>query len=295
MRKIDNCPICGSADIEKKMECKDFTVSKELFSIAACKACGFHFTNPQPDPENLGAYYESEDYVSHSDTSKGIVNNLYQRVRRRTLKQKIALVERNSESKSRLLDIGCGTGYFLATAKENGWETIGIEPSPSARQTAIEKFDLDVREEKDLAGLPSASFGAITMWHVLEHVPALNERVAELKRLLTPNGTIFVAVPNRLSHDAEFYKENWAAWDVPRHLWHFAPADIQALFEKQNLQVINILPMKFDSYYVSMLSEKYRKGKTSLPAAFWRGWISNLKSGGNPPRCSSQIYVIKNK
>ncbi|TND10606.1 MAG: type 12 methyltransferase [Bacteroidetes bacterium] len=291
--KIESCPVCGSKEIEKKLQCRDFTVSKELFDIVSCKKCSFFFTNPQPEVSDLGRYYESDDYVSHSDTSKGIVNWLYQRVRKTTLKRKLKLVNRLS-GQGKLLDIGCGTGHFLHTAKTGGWETIGIEPSESARKVAREKFGINAFEEDHLVQLQAQSFDVITMWHVLEHVPFLNERVAELKRLLKPGGVLIVAVPNHLSHDADHYKENWAAWDVPRHLWHFAPSDIKNLFGKQQMGVKEILPMKFDAYYVSMLSEKYKNGKTSLLAAFWRGWISNLKSGGDPPRCSSQIYIIRN-
>jgi len=287
------CPLCGGAEFDSKFICKDYTVSKENFQIVACRVCQFHFTNPRPADEDLGKYYESEDYVSHSNTSKGLVNWLYQRVRAFTLRKKLALVNRLS-GKGILVDLGCGTGYFLNTCKQDGWNAIGIEPSPQARKVASEQFGLEVLDEPGLQQMKPGSIDAITMWHVLEHVPDLHKRTEELKRILKPGGVLIIAVPNRSSYDAQHYGEHWAAWDVPRHLWHFAPADIARLFEAHGMEVKETLPMRFDSYYVSMLSEKYKSGSTSLISAFLTGARSNRKAGSSP-RFSSQIYVIRNK
>lgn len=294
MKTLTSCPVCGANNYSPRLTCTDNTVSKKEFQVVACDACGFHFTNPQPSEEELGAYYESEDYVSHSDSSKGVVNWMYQKVRSFTLKKKLALVNRLS-AKGNLLDVGCGTGYFLATCKNDGWKTTGIEPSAQARKVAHDQHGLDVFDEPQLNQLPEHSFDVISLWHVLEHVPHLQQRVEELRRLLKPGGVLIIAVPNRTSYDAEFYGRNWAAWDVPRHLWHFSPDDIKRLFGQHEMDVKEILPMRFDAYYVSMLSEKYKNGKPALFAAFRRGWTSNGKSAGNPPRCSSQIYIIRNR
>ncbi|HTL82123.1 MAG TPA: class I SAM-dependent methyltransferase [Bacteroidia bacterium] len=289
---IDSCPICESKDQTSALTCKDYTVSKDDFNIVQCRACGFAFTNPRPVLEELGAYYESDEYISHSNTKKGLVSSLYQRVRRRTLQRKLSLINALSP-KGSLLDIGCGTGEFLNTMKQAGWNTTGIEPSASARRMGIENYKLDVREEPDLDKFQQHSFDVITMWHVMEHVPFLNERVAQLKRLLKQDGLLIVAVPNRTSHDADYYKEFWAAYDVPRHLWHFRPEDMRALMQKGGFEVKEIKPMKYDSYYVSLLSEKYKTGKSRLFSAFWRGWISNRKAGTE--KWSSLIYIIRNK
>lgn len=294
MKTLSNCPICDSADLSKAITSFDHTVSKQHFDISRCNACGFHFTNPQPEPAELGKYYESDDYISHSDSEAGLVNKIYKRVRKITLKRKLNLVNRLS-AKGKLLDVGCGTGYFLDSCKTDGWDTTGIEPGKQAREYAISKFGLNVLEEEKLNTLTPHSFDVITMWHVLEHVPFLNERVAELKQLLKPGGTLIVAVPNRTSHDAKHYGEHWAAWDVPRHLWHFSPDDIRKLFAKASMEVKEILPMNFDAYYVSLLSEKYKNGKSSYFSAFRSGWVSNSRSNTNPPTCSSQIYIIGNK
>jgi 2-polyprenyl-3-methyl-5-hydroxy-6-metoxy-1,4-benzoquinol methylase len=290
--KHNECPICAEKELKGFLSCKDETVSKKMFQIEFCSACGFALTNPRPANESLGAFYESDEYISHSNTKKGLVSSLYQSVRKRTLKAKLRLLSTRSKQ-GLVLDIGCGTGEFLATCKESGWKTIGIEPSASARKQGQENFGLDVRDEQDLAGIENASAEAVTMWHVLEHVPDLHGRLKRIKEILKPNGVFIVAVPNRGSHDAAHYGANWAAYDVPRHLWHFRPQDITALMNRAGFEVKEILPMKFDSYYVSLLSEKYKNGRPRLLAAFWRGWISNRKAGSD--KWSSQIYIIRHK
>lgn len=297
LTNIKSCPVCGNENFQAFLSCKDYTVSKAEFSILVCGGCGFALTSPRPTDDTLGAYYESDEYISHSNTKKGLISRLYQSVRKHTLKKKLQLVNRESKAsaagkKGSLLDIGCGTGEFLNTCKQDGWSTMGIEPSPSAREMGKKNYGLDVREEDALAGLPAQSQDVITMWHVLEHVPYLNERIQKLKELLRKDGLIVIAVPNRTSHDAAHYGPFWAAYDVPRHLWHFRPADMRALMLKNGLEVVDIRPMKFDSYYVSMLSEKYKNGG-GLISAVWRGWISNRKAGKEG--WSSLIYIIRHK
>ena len=293
MKTYDNCPICASSSFRDHMICKDNTGSKDTFSIVQCIECEFTFTNPIPLEENIGRYYESDEYISHSNTNKGLVNFLYQKVRKYTLDKKVALLKQLSKG-SKLLDIGCGTGEFLDLAQRHQYKVEGIEPSYPARTQAIENYGLTVNKEPYLALLPSNSFDYITMWHVLEHVYHLNDRMAELKRLVKKDGHIIIAVPNRKSYDAQKYQEYWAAYDVPRHLYHFTQKDIVALSEKHGLVVTETLPMKFDSLYVSMLSEKYKNGTGNLLGAFLTGLKSNSVAkvqGGY----SSQVYIIKQK
>ncbi len=294
MEKLIECPVCKGNELSLFLSCKDYTVSRETFSIEKCKSCGFNFTNPRPTSSEIGKYYESEDYISHSNTNKGIINRIYQGVRKYTIQKKVALI--NSfvkETDKNILDIGCGTGEFLNACKNDGWNAQGIEPSLNARKLAIDNYGLVVSEEAFLKNLKPACFDIITMWHVLEHVHELNTRVDELKRLLKNNGAIIIAVPNRSSYDATFYKEYWAGYDVPRHLYHFVPETMKMLLKNHGLEMANLLPMKFDSYYVSMLSEKYKTGKSDLINAFLKGWLSNVKAGGNAGKYSSIIYVIK--
>lgn len=292
MEVLSNCPVCNSVNFKPFLVCKDNTVSRETFNINECVSCGFKFTNPRPEEEKLGDYYKSEEYVSHSNTNKGLINSAYQMVRKYTLLKKLQMISKFYKT-GEILDIGCGTGEFLKTFKDAKWQTLGIEPSPDVRKMAIENYGLDVREEAEIKNLEASNFDIITMWHVLEHVPDLNDRIEDLKRLIKPNGVIVIAVPNCTSLDAKIYKENWAAYDVPRHLYHFSPKDIETVFKNHELKVFRILPMIFDSFYVSMLSEKYRTGKSNTIRAVWNGFRSNFAALKTGKTYSSQIYLIR--
>lgn len=292
METLSNCPVCNSIQFRPFLECVDNTVSRETFQIVQCNSCGFKFTNPRPEEKDLGKYYKSEEYVSHSNTKKGFINSTYQSVRKYTLLKKLQLISKYYKT-GKILDIGCGTGEFLDIFKNAKWGTLGIEPDDDARNMAIKNFGLDVRSEEELKSVADQSFDVITMWHVLEHVPKLNERVEELKRLLKPNGMIVIAVPNCNSQDAKIYKEKWAAYDVPRHLYHFTPKDVEALFQKHGMSVFKTLPMVFDSFYVSLLSEKIRSGKPNIIRSTWNGLRSNLSGMISGKTYSSQIYLIR--
>lgn len=289
--ELKSCPICSSTDLEKALTLKDHSISKETFHISRCKTCGFNFTNPIPSEEAIGKYYQSEDYISHSDTNKGIINKLYHFVRKQSLKSKLNLVNKNSSTKGTILDIGCGTGYFLQSCKEDGWKIQGMEPDNSARTLAEkntgQKIHTNLFELKE-----ENQFDIITLWHVLEHVHKLNESIQHIHKLLKPNGTLIVAVPNLNSYDSIIYKEFWAAYDVPRHLYHFAPKNMDKLLTKHSFTKIGIKPMIFDSFYVSMLSDKYKFGKTNYIRAFLNGFISNIKASGKNNH-SSLIYIFK--
>ncbi|MCB0476628.1 MAG: class I SAM-dependent methyltransferase [Crocinitomicaceae bacterium] len=265
-------------------------ITQEEFSIDKCSSCGFLFTNPVPQEEVIGRYYESEVYVSHSNTKKGFKNFVYHLVRNFTLQRKVVLVKRYSP-KGVLLDIGSGAGYFLNKAKQEGFETIGLEPSEEVRKGAIDEFNLDIRSLDNLYKLENNSVDVISMWHVLEHVYHLNKDLEQMMKVLKKDGTMIVAVPNPDSWDAHYYGELWGGWDVPRHLYHFRAKDVEMLFSKFNAEVVEIKPMQFDPVYVSMLSEQYR-GK-SVFHAIWFGMISYFNK--NKYGCTSQIYVIKKK
>ena len=269
---------------------KDHSVSKETFELYRDETLDLVFTHPQPDENSLPKYYESDDYISHTDGKRSVFEKAYHFVKGIALKNKLDLINSLQDSKGKLLDIGSGTGEFLNVAKEDGWEIIGVEPSSKAKAIAIKK-GVSFIDNTNL--LEDQSFDVITMWHVLEHVPNIENQIKELKRLLKPNGTILIAVPNFNSFDAKYYDVFWAAYDVPRHLWHFSKTAIKALFQKQDLELIKVLPMKFDAFYVSLLSEKYKSGKMNFIKAFFIGLKSNMKAKQNF-EYSSHIYLIKN-
>ncbi|TDE04888.1 class I SAM-dependent methyltransferase [Flavobacterium hiemivividum] len=280
-------------DISNKkhfLSVKDHSVSKETFDLYHDETMDMLITSPQPNLENLGKYYESEDYISHTDSKRSLFEKAYHFVKSIALKNKLDLINSQQPKKGRILDIGAGTGDFLAVAKDNGWQTVGVEPSDKARAIALKK---EVSFVENTLGLESHSFDVITMWHVLEHVPNLNNQIKELKRLLKPSGTLIVAVPNFKSFDAKHYGAFWAAYDVPIHFWHFSKKAIKLLFEKEDMKLEKVLPMKFDSFYVSLLSEKYKYGKMNFIKAFFIGLQSNIRAKRNF-EYSSHIYVLKN-
>ncbi|MBC5840525.1 class I SAM-dependent methyltransferase [Flavobacterium sp. F-380] len=270
---------------------QDHSVSKETFDLYHDTNLDMLVTSPQPSLENLGRYYESEDYISHTDNKRSLFEKAYHFVKGIALKNKLELINREQITKGSILDIGAGTGDFLSVAKNDGWNTTGIEPSERAKSIAIGKGISFVSNTTDLA---DSSFDVITMWHVLEHVPDLDFQIKELKRLLKPTGTLIVAVPNFKSFDAKYYGAFWAAYDVPIHFWHFSKNAIKLLFEKEQMVLKTVLPMKFDSFYVSLLSEKYKNGKMNFVKAFLIGLQSNWKGSSNQ-EYSSHIYVINHK
>jgi 2-polyprenyl-3-methyl-5-hydroxy-6-metoxy-1,4-benzoquinol methylase len=287
-----HCPVCGSPDINPLLTVKDHSVSKEEFVVWQCSRCTLRFTQDVPDENSIAPYYQSADYISHSNTDKGLINQAYQRVRQYTLNQKAKLVIRNTKPQGKILDIGAGIGAFLNTMKGQGWEISGIEPDEGARNQAKQLFNIDLSGTGELNGLPHDSFDAITLWHVLEHVHSLHEYVQRLGSLINANGKIFIAVPNYQSLDASIYTSSWAAYDVPRHLYHFTPRAMEALVQQHGLKIIAKKPMWFDSFYISLLSSKYRNGKTNWLSAGLAGLRSNVNALLNKDACSSVIYII---
>lgn len=274
------------------LTCQDYTVSSQKFDLLYNAELEMLTTFPQPKGAELASFYESSDYISHTDSTASFTDKLYQIVKGHALKNKLKLVNSFQTEERNLLDVGCGTGEFLLTCKNNGWNVVGVEPNKNAKKLAETKLEVDIKN--DILDLGNNQFDVITLWHVLEHVPDLQGYIVKLKQLLKPNGVLVIAVPNFKSYDALHYKQFWAAFDVPRHLWHFSKSAIQKLFTPVKMDVVKILPMKFDSFYVSLLSEKYKTGKSNLVKAFYIGFISNLKAI-RTKEYSSLIYIIKNK
>jgi 2-polyprenyl-3-methyl-5-hydroxy-6-metoxy-1,4-benzoquinol methylase len=295
LENITECPVCGHSRFTPFLKAKDQTVSQQSFQIVACAKCGFLFTNPRPPASEIGKYYESAEYISHNDQSRDLMSRVYTGVRNYTTRQKINLLQQAVPKKGKLLDVGCGTGFFLSKAKGAGWQAHGTEPDAQARSVAIGRVGENVYETIRAPFLESQTYDAITMWHVLEHVHLLSETMEWLHKQLAPQGKLFIAVPNPESEDARQFQENWAAYDVPRHLYHFSKKALKDLAEAHRFKVEQILPMWFDAYYVSMLSTRYQEGTTNLPASLWKGTLSNWrgrKSTDQAYNTSSLIYVL---
>jgi SAM-dependent methyltransferase len=288
-----NCPSCHSDKIRSALGAIDYTVSRESFGIWQCENCSLRFTQNVPDAASIGPYYRSDDYISHTNTDKGLVNRLYHLVRKQTLSDKYRLILSATRiQQGKLLDIGAGTGAFVAHVKENGWEVTGLEPDETARERASAVHGVQLLDAAHLYSLAPDTFDAITLWHVLEHVHDLHPYVEQLKRLIKRGGRIFIAVPNYTSYDATVYQGAWAAYDVPRHLYHFSPDAMERLVGIHDLQLHFSRPMWYDSVYISMLSEKYRNGRGNAVKGIAVGLLSNARAFIDKSKCSSLIYVI---
>lgn len=272
---------------------KDHSVSGEEFQLEYDDKYDLLKTIPQPSLDSLSSYYKSEDYISHTDSKRNLFEKAYHFVKQKALRKKVDLIDRLSTDSKELLDVGCGTGDFLQSALKANWNVIGIEPNEKARAIANSKTDNKVYDLTHLKSLKAHSFDVITLWHVLEHLPNLEEHIQVLKRLLKPNGHLIIAVPNYKSFDAGYYKSYWAAFDVPRHLWHFSQKSIALLFDEVEMKITKTLPLKYDAYYVSLLSEKYKNGWMNYFSAFFVGSRSNL-NGGRTGEYSSLTYILKN-
>ena len=273
------------------LTCKDYLVTKQQFDLLYNEELDMLKTYPAPSLDKLPSYYKSEAYISHTDSSKTLLDKIYQFVKGININHKIKLIDSLDKEEKKILDIGCGTGDFLNVCKKNNYKVFGVEPNENANKIASNK--IGGKLVKNLNEILESQFDIITLWHVLEHVPNLEEYISQIKKLLKPSGYLIIAVPNFKSFDADYYKQYWAAFDVPRHLWHFSKKSIQVLFSKQQIKVIKILPMQFDSFYVSLLSEKHKTGRNNLVKAFGVGLLSNLKAMRSK-EYSSLIYVLKN-
>lgn len=288
--KSTACPLCEHENFIPKVFTKDFSLTQEDFTIVECASCGLLFTNPRPSNDDIGAYYKSANYISHTNQKRGVFGFIYQFLRNRALTAKRGWINKYIKS-GRLLDYGSGTGEFLNHMQHHGWEVRGFEIAEGPRNRAREMYNLDVLEPQELAKEPKKTYDVITMWHVLEHLDNLVGAAKEIVTTLKPGGLLVLALPNPESWDAKYYKEYWAAWDVPIHFYHFKKKDINLLASKLGLQIVEIINMPYDSYYVSLLSEHYKAGKKNWLKAFLIGLLSNIKAGNK--NASSLTYILR--
>ena len=296
MVHYDKCPLCNSEDIGDWLHVPDHFHTGEKFALSQCSSCGFIFTQDRPDGFEIGRYYESAEYISHNDSAGGFSASLYRIAREVMLRRKRKMVCRRTGLKNgNILDIGSGTGHFLSAMKSRGWNVKGIEINDKARAYSIAEFGLDVLPPESLGLLPSDSFDAITLWHVLEHFQDLFIYASEIVRLLKQDGVCLVALPNRSSFDARHYNEFWAAYDVPRHLWHFTPETFKLFAEKNGFAIISVRSLPLDVIYISMLSEKYRGSALHFIRGLVTGVWFMVLSLFRKYRNSSLVYVLKKK
>lgn len=289
-----HCPICQQAELVAIFNVIDQLVSRESFTILECSHCGCRLTQGAPDRTASSAYYQSTDYISHSNTSRGLINRIYQLVRKRTLRQKVKWVaQATGSSGGRVLDVGSGTGAFVATLRRSGWQADGLEPDPTARAVAQRDFGVSLLDIDQLSQLPAASFDAITLWHVLEHVHDLQGTLSQFHRLLKPTGRLLIALPNYTSWDARYFGKWWAAYDVPRHLYHFSPSAVRALSKIHGFDLAAVRSMRYDAFYIALLSHQHKDNGSRWLKSFWVGLCSNVYALFNRERDSSLVYVMR--
>lgn len=292
--KLSECPVCNSTNIQNHQVVLDQSISKESFVIMKCKSCNFQFTNPRPTLDEIDKYYHSEEYISHSDKSNSIINIIYKLARKFALRSKRKLINKIAkQKKGRLLDYGCGTGYFLQEMKKDGWKIAGVEPNDQARAISNHLNNQSVVRNLSELKMKNQKFNIITLWHVLEHIHDLNDMIKKLKDILKEKGKIIIAVPNIDSYDQQLFGEHWAAYDVPRHLYHFDQDTMKTLMLKHGLRIKKVYPLKLDSFYISLLSNKYKNGKNKYLNSFITGYKSNSYASKNKNNYSSLIYEIK--
>ena len=289
----NKCPWCGSETAQISLWLRDEFLTKEDFHICECLNCGLLYTMPRPDKDKIGDYYKSEEYYSHQENKKGFIPKVYERVKKTNLKHKYQLASKGLNVGT-LLDIGCGVGDFLHTAETHGWDCLGVEPSEDAKAIAQKRMKGKIISGEELETLSDGSFDLITMWHVLEHVDDLKWQIAQLQRLVKSSGRVVIALPNYKSYDGQYYKELWAAYDVPRHLNHFNRNTLTKMFKTSGLELIKMDKLKWDAYYISYLSEQYKHRSLPLVRGVFRGWISNSKARRSG-EWSSLVYVFEKK
>ncbi len=294
LNNMDDLPY-DERQLKFYLTCQDHTVSRETFELYQDQNTGMLVTLPRPTKEELPKYYESEAYISHTDSKVGWMDRMYQLVRKYTVRKKVEMILSLNGNRGRILDVGCGTGDFLSACYRDGWKVFGVEPNERARrstQNKTEKEGAVVSSLEELMTVIDSPMDVITLWHVLEHVPDLSDYITTIDSLLADSGTLVVAVPNFESYDAKHYQEHWAAYDVPRHLWHFNQNAMHELFKRHGFRIEDIRPMHFDSFYVSLLSEKYKSGRSRILNAFYHGALSNWKAR-RTNQYSSLIYLLK--
>ena len=288
---MNTCPWCGKPSQKSYLKLKDEFLTHEDFEIFECDHCHLLFTVPRPTPDKIGSYYLSDEYYSHQENKSGFIPRIYECVKSINLKHKVYLATEGMAN-GKLLDIGCGVGDFLIQVRQKQWEVVGIEPSDAAKAIAEHRLGFKPLDPSASRELGDASFDVVTMWHVLEHVDDLKTQVSELSRLLKSGGRLVLALPNYLSYDAEYYRDKWAAWDVPRHLNHFSPFAISTIFSETDLEIVDIQKLRWDAYYISFLSEKYLGHRLPLVRGIIKGLKSNrlARVSGN---YSSLVYILK--
>ena len=293
---FEPCPLCGASEQIPYANCTDFTVSKESFTLMRCQSCGVVYTLDPPSEEQMCRYDKLNLKLKLGDSPTGLTSRLYYHVRSRMLRKKARIVESQAyRTSGSLLNYGAKTGFFSHKMERRGWKVTSVEKYHEERLFSLEMFHHRMIDVPDMALLQAGTFDVITMWHVFEHSHHPNELLDRFYELLRPGGILVMACPNIRSTDAMHYGPYWAAYDVPRHLWHFNPNSITGLAYRHGFTLMHHEKMPYDRFYISILSERHLRHRM----AFLRGMLQGLRSWRisitKRGRSSSLVYVFRKR
>jgi SAM-dependent methyltransferase len=225
------CPCQCGTTAQHLLSASD-SVTGDWFEIVRCTVCGLARTDPQPAAKELDQYYPAGYHASSKRYRLGLEKTLSVVHRAR-----IRRIERLTGGPGRVIDVGCGPGWFLDQMRRRGWETRGTERSATATDQARDMLNLDVRaQDLDELTAEGTSYDAVILWHVAEHVHNPATTLLKIARLLRPGGVLMIAVPNFGSPEARIGKSGWFHLDVPRHLFHFTSGTLMNLLHAAGLE-----------------------------------------------------------
>ena len=290
------CPLCGASGQMPYADCIDFTVSKESFILLRCPQCGVVFTSNPPKESETIRYDTLDLKLKLGDSPRGLTDKLYYYVRHRMLRKKASIVESQSyRTGGTLLNYGAKTGYFSHYMERRGWKVTSIEKYHEERQFSLETFHHRMYDVSEMDRLTPETFDVITLWHVFEHCYNPNGLLNRFYRLLRPGGILLIACPNICSTDAMHYGANWAAYNVPRHLWHFNPTSLSNLLNKHGFTLMHRQKLSYDCFYISVLSEKNKNSKMPFLRGMWFGMRCWFISLARLDKSSSLVYVFRKR
>lgn len=293
--EIKACIVCGSTDHQTELLVTDWLVTQEKFNVKRCNKCLFRFTANPPSAEAAGKYYETEEYVEHSDNNDGFINKLYHFGRKWMMKYKLSLIQ-NLQTGNRLLDVGSGAGYFLNFMQQSGYAVEGVEISEKAVKGCKDKYNIDAYHPSRLIGNKiEINVDIITLWHVFEHVYEYDEYFNSFSKLLSKDGRLIIAMPNYKCLEEKIYRTHWNGYDTPRHLWHFTPETFKKFAADRGFEIVKMKSLPLDPFYNSMISASYKKSFTLLPITLLNGILSSILSSISLKHSSSIVYILKKK
>ena len=302
---VRTCYLCGSdgEDLHAGLRDSLFGVAG-VWNLRRCSRCGLVWLSPRPRREEIPKLYER--YYTHSPpvAGDGATESLGRATREAALRRVCgydagggpgrlrrflaeglgrlgpvrdaaagSVLWLGASRRGRLLDVGCGTGLFLAQMRDLGWEVEGVEPDPVAAHAARSRYRLDITSAPlEEVSLPANTFDAVTASHVIEHVHDPIGFLMECGRLLRPGGAVVIVTPNSRSLGSHWFRGSWRGWEVPRHIFVFSPRTLRTCAERAGLRVEELRTTARSARYIWHSSRALRRPATVLEEKGWQGF-----------------------